>query len=205
MPSLVGSEMCIRDRRRGLGLFHRHGHCRRLQRPTSMDFYGFNSAPTVRKNHTTTGSYSGRRNIAIPDQLSRLIGPSAFTSAPITPPRMPRRHRLGLGAPYRTLSRPPLAFPSDLSWRPYTIRSPNDPGPIKSIVQPARCTPSRYASYGSASLQRQQTGSLAHSIIEFSPPPVFLSPVAAVENSLQQPRVRVQFWVLIIFSSVTIF
>ena len=49
-----------------------------------MDFYGFNSAPTVRENHTITGSHSGRRNIAIQDQLSRFIGPSAFTSAPTT-------------------------------------------------------------------------------------------------------------------------
>ena len=43
-----------------------------------MDFYGFNSASTVRENHTVTGSHSGRRNITIPDQLSRFIGPSAF-------------------------------------------------------------------------------------------------------------------------------
>ena len=43
-----------------------------------MDFYGFNSAPTVRENHTVTGSHSGRRNITIPDQLPRFIGPSAF-------------------------------------------------------------------------------------------------------------------------------
>ena len=49
-----------------------------------MDFYGFNSAPTVRENYTVTGSHSGRRNTAIPDQLSRFIGPSAFTSAPTT-------------------------------------------------------------------------------------------------------------------------
>ena len=102
--------MCIRDR----GSFHRHGHCQRLQRPTFMDCYGFNSAPTVRENHTVTGSHSGRSNIAIPEQLSRFIGPSAFTSAPITPPRMPRRHRLGLGAPYRSLHHP---FPQR-SW-PY--------------------------------------------------------------------------------------
>ena len=43
-----------------------------------MDFYGFHRAPTVRENHTVTGSHSGRRNITIPDQLSRFIGPSAF-------------------------------------------------------------------------------------------------------------------------------
>ena len=30
-----------------------------------MGFYGFNNAPTVRKNHTVTGSHSWRRNIAI--------------------------------------------------------------------------------------------------------------------------------------------
>ena len=70
-----------RHLRRGQGSFHRHGHCQRLQRPTSMDLYRFNSAPTVRENHTVTGSHSGRRNIAIPDQLSRFIGPSAFISA----------------------------------------------------------------------------------------------------------------------------
>ena len=55
-----------------------------LQRPISMDLYGFNSAPTVRENHTVTGSHSGRRNIAIPDALSRFIGPLAFTSAHTT-------------------------------------------------------------------------------------------------------------------------
>ena len=38
------------------------------------------------------------------------------------------------------------------------------------------------------------------------PPPVFVfTPVAAVDDSLQQPRVRVQFGVLICFPSVTNF
>ena len=39
-----------------------------------MDFYGFNSAPNVRENHTVTGSNSGPRNTAIPDQLLCLHG-----------------------------------------------------------------------------------------------------------------------------------
>ena len=46
-----------------------------------MDVYGFHRAPTVRENHAVTEWHSGRRNIAIPDHLSRFIGPSAFTSA----------------------------------------------------------------------------------------------------------------------------
>ena len=55
---------------------------RRLRRGQgSFHVYGFNSAPTVRENHTVTGSHSGRRNIAISDQLSHFIGPSAFPSA----------------------------------------------------------------------------------------------------------------------------
>ena len=88
-------------------------------------------------------------------------------------------------------------------WIPYTIRSLNDPGPIKTIVQPAHYTLSRYASCGSASLQRQETGSLAHRVLSNSAPsPVFVfTPVATVDNSLQQPRVRVQFWVLIVFTT----
>ena len=40
-------------------------------------------------------------------------------------------------------------------------------------------------------------------IIAFSLPPLFLGPVAAVDYSLEQLRVRVQFWVFIISSSVT--
>ena len=43
-----------------------------------MDFYRFNSALTVRENYTATCSQTERRNITIPDQLSRFIGPSAF-------------------------------------------------------------------------------------------------------------------------------
>ena len=34
---------------------------------------------------------------------------------------------------------------------------------------------------------------------------MFFTPVAAVDNSRQQPRVRVQFWFLIVFPSVNIF
>ena len=63
---------------------------------------------------------------------------------------------------------------------PYIIGSLNYPGPIKTVVQPANYAPSRHASCGSASLQRQETGSLAHRVLSNSAPPVlfcFLPPL----------------------------
>ena len=54
---------------------------------------------------------------------------------------------------------------------------------------------------------RPRDGELAHRVLSNSAPPVlfFFTPVAAVDDSIHQPRVRVQFWVLIIFPSVTSF
>ena len=103
------------------------------------------------------------------------------------------------------LLRPPSAFPSDLFWSPCTTRSLNDPGPIKTVDQPAHCTPSRYAIYGSTSLQRHAGAYLTGSC-RVQPPPFFILPsVAAVDYSLQHLRVRVKFCVFNIFPSVLIF
>ena len=75
-----------------------------------------------------------------------------------------------------------------------------------TIVQPAHCTPSRYARYGSGSLKSQETGSLAHRPLSNSVPPRFcFCSRCRVDNSLQQPRVRLQFFVLIIFLRLLIF
>ena len=99
-----------------------------------------------------------------------------------------------------------LSFPLDLSCSPYTIGSLNDPGPIKTVVQPAHYAPSRHASYGSASLRRQDTESLAHMVLLNSAPPRFCFYARCrVDNSLQQPGARVQVWVLVIFPAVTTF
>ena len=133
------------------------------------------------------------------------IGTPHRPSPPFLPRlrRIPRRHSLALGPLHRTRLRPPVAFPSGLSPRPYTIRFLNDPGPIKAILRPEHCTSSRNASYGSASLQRHETGSLARGVLPHSPPPLLvLAPVGAVDYSLQQLRLRVQFWVLLVSSSV---
>ena len=89
----------------------------------------------------------------------------------------------------------------------YTIGSLTNPGPVKTVFQPAHHAPSRHANYGSASLHRQDTGSLAHRVLSNSAPPFFFCfcPRCPVDDSLHQPRVRVQFRVLIIFPSVTTF
>ena len=72
---------------------------------------------------------------------------------------------------------------------PYSTRSFNDSGSIKTIVQPAHCTPSRYASYGSAILQRHATGSLAHGVLSYSAPPLCfgdpLPPLTIAFSSLE--------------------
>ena len=79
---------------------------RTLPAPSTTNFFGlhdFNSAPTVRENHSVNRSHSGCRNTAIPDHLSRFIGHRLSPALLPHPPRTPRRHRLGLGGPHGTL------------------------------------------------------------------------------------------------------
>ena len=138
-----------------------------------MDSYSFDSAPPVRE---TTPSPARTRSAATqPFQTPyRVLSNHRPLQALLPhPPLIPRRHRLALGAPHHPLVRPPAAFPSDLSWSPYTILFLNDPGPIKTIVQSARCTPSRNASYGSVNLQRHETESIARGVLPHIDAPLF--------------------------------
>ena len=202
LRSLVGSEMCIRDRL--------ISPPRTLPAPSTTNFYGLlrlqqrpyrprkphrhRFALGAPQHHHSRPTTSFHRTIGFHQRSYHIFrGYHDATASGLE--RLP------------VPSRPPLAFPSDLSWSPYIIGSLNDPDPITTVVQPAHYAPSRHAIYGSASLQRQETGSLAHRVLSNSAPPVlfFFTPVAAVDNSLDQPRVRVQFWDLIIFPSVTTF
>ena len=146
-----------------------------------MDFYGFNSAPTVRENHTVTGSHSGRRNITIPDQLSRFIGPSAFHQSSY---HILRGYH---DATASGLERLPVPFEDHLllfHWTFLGAPTPSVPSPILALSRPSsrlpNCASSRHASYGSESLHRQDAGSLVHKgIIEFSPPVFFVFTLVA--------------------------
>ena len=72
---------------------------RTLPAPSTTIFYGrqrLQQRPYRPRNHTVTGSHSGRRNTVIPDHLSRLSGHRPSPALLPHPPRIPRRHRLGL-------------------------------------------------------------------------------------------------------------
>ena len=181
-----------------------------MQAPSTTNFYGLlrlNSAPTVREKHTVTGSPSGRRNITIPDQLFRFIGPSAFH----------QRSYILRGyhdATASGLERLPVPLKTTLSFsigpflEPLHHRSPQQSWPYQDrrpaytlrtfTARQLRIRESASPRYGEPSSQ---------GIVEFSPPVSFsfFTPVAAVDDSLHHPRVRVQSWVLIIFPSITTF
>ena len=170
-----------------------------------MDLYGFNSAPTVIENHTVTGSRSGRGNIAIRDQRSRFMRRSTFTSAPITPRRCHDATVLCWGVlpyPFKTTLSFSIGFFLESPHHSFSQRSRPYPDHRSACTLHAFTVP-QLRIREPATPHDRELGS--RGMIAFSLPPLFFSflhHVAAVDNSLQQLRVRVQLRIFINSSSI---